>query len=175
MNQTILFNLIYSFILISILWFIIFNKLPTTLLMSLLIFYTTITSILMANLTSKTTYSFIMFLMIIGGLMILFMMFLSLISKEYKMNKFNPNNLMIMTIIILLMTPPMIEYLNMQSFSEIKLMTLKNSHYFMNINTLINYPNNMYLILLMMFLLIILFLVTKLCLINNKPLRKFNN
>nr|QDH82220.1 NADH dehydrogenase subunit 6 [Parapolybia varia] len=166
---------ICMFFLMMILSTLIFNELSTILMMFLLIFYTLITSILMANLTAKTTYSFLMFLMIIGGLMILFMMFLSSISKEEKIKNFNINNFMIMIFMIQIMIYPMFSILDFQNFCELKLTTIKNSYYFMSMNKLVSYPNNIYTILLMILLLIVLFMITKLCLINNKPLRKFNN
>nr|QDH82246.1 NADH dehydrogenase subunit 6 [Parapolybia varia] len=168
-------TMICSFFLMSILSTLIFNELSTILTMFLLIIYTLITSILMANLTAKTTYSFMMFLMIIGGLMILFMMFLGSISKEESTKNFNMNNFMIMIIMIQIMIYPMFSIPDFQNFCELKLTTIKNSYYLMSINKMVSYPNNIYTILLMILLLIILFMITKLCLINNKPLRKFTN
>nr|QDH82259.1 NADH dehydrogenase subunit 6 [Parapolybia tinctipennis] len=175
MNKTIWLNLIYFFMLIMILSTMIFNKMPTTMMILFLILYTMITSMSMINLKSKTTYSFIMFLMIIGGLMILFMMFLSLISNEQSMIKLNKNNILFIILIIMLMCKPITENFYMNYLIELKMNSLTDSFYFMNINKLINYPNNFYSILLMILLLLILLLVTKLCSMNNKPLRKINN
>ncbi|YP_009915670.1 NADH dehydrogenase subunit 6 (mitochondrion) [Vespa mandarinia] len=161
--------------LLILLYFILHPQLSIIQSMTLLMLFTVYTCLSLSAFFTFSLYSFLIFLMIIGGLMILFMMFLSLISNQYMPSKwkslFLPMSIILPLLIMTIISQePSLMNLNM-NYINMSVNYLFNNSSFLNLNMLLNLPFNFYVIALMFFLLFSLILITKICLINSKPLR----
>nr|QNV12087.1 NADH dehydrogenase subunit 6 [Vespa crabro] len=165
-----LIYIFYLFMLLILIYFILHPNLSVIQSMILLMLFTISTSISLSIQYTFSLYSFLIFLMIIGGLMILFMMFLSLISNQYMNSKWKTFILPSIFISSLMFLFYKLSTLNINMINlSIKFNKFNQS--FMNINQLMEFPFNNYIIILMFFLLFNLILITKICIINSKPLR----
>nr|AKG64617.1 NADH dehydrogenase subunit 6 [Vespa mandarinia] len=161
--------------LLILLYFILHPQLSIIQSMTLLMLFTVYACLSLSAFFTFSLYSFLIFLMIIGGLMILFMMFLSLISNQYMPSKwkslFLPMSIILPLLIMTIISQePSLMNLNM-NYINMSINYLFNNSSFLNLNMLLNLPFNFYVIALMFFLLFSLILITKICLINSKPLR----
>lgn len=175
-----IFLWIYLFLII---FFIIFkSNLSIIQTIMILIKFTILISLIISNLSTWSIYSFLIFLIIIGGLIILFILFISLITNQliFSINKkilliylifffffisikfFNSNYIEIHNIL---------NQFNLINFLDLSLKNNNNKCIWININQLYNFPINLFIILIILFLLFILLIITKICLINIKPLR----
>nr|YP_009350030.1 NADH dehydrogenase subunit 6 [Vespa orientalis]AQQ78861.1 NADH dehydrogenase subunit 6 [Vespa orientalis] len=140
--------------------------------MILLIFFTLSTCISISLFYTYSLYSLLIFLMIIGGLMILFMLFLSLISNQYMSSKKNMFLFSLWMSMILMLFIYKYTSFNMNlSWFNLSIQFLSSNYSFLNMNLLMEFPFNIYIIILMFFLLFSLILITKICISNSKPLR----
>nr|AWN56419.1 NADH dehydrogenase subunit 6 [Strongygaster brasiliensis] len=135
----------------------------------------------MTGLTSKSFwFSYILFLVFLGGMLVLFLYVTSLASNE--MFSFS-NKLFLMMMLILMSNMSMLYFidknllmqfknLEMNSIKMLETYFLENS---LSLNKLYNYPNNLFTILLMIYLLISLIVVIKITNLFQGPLRPMFN
>nr|AIE42625.1 NADH dehydrogenase subunit 6 [Vespa bicolor] len=162
----------YFLMLLILMTFIIHPNLSIIQSMIFLMMFTISTCISISLHFTLSLYSFLIFLMIIGGLMVLFMMFLSLISNQYTHSKWK--KLILPLIIIMPIFMIMMNKFSLINLNPLPYLSVKYSlinFYFMNLNQLMEFPLNTFIITLMFFLLFNLILITKICIINSKPLR----
>uniref|UniRef100_UPI0030FE0A34 NADH dehydrogenase subunit 6 n=1 Tax=Vespula orbata TaxID=2684586 RepID=UPI0030FE0A34 len=173
--------LMWIYLYLIMIFMIFKSNMSITQTIIMLMIFTILITLILSNSSTWSIYSFLLFLMIISGLMILFMLFMSLIS-----NQFMPmtNKKKMITLFILFSIMFILKYLN---FTQTNYSLLFNNHMFMNytnismkinnlnswmnINYLYNLPMNMFIILMIILLLIMLLAITKICLVNIKPLR----
>nr|YP_009144465.1 NADH dehydrogenase subunit 6 [Asbolus verrucosus]AKJ52251.1 NADH dehydrogenase subunit 6 [Asbolus verrucosus] len=137
----------------------------------MLLAQTLVIAMMTKNFTYNSWFSYIMFLILIGGMLILFMYMTSIASNE----KFSINMKM-MSIPIITMTTTLIPsmYLNISTINnEMKMMNMN-----MTINTsmikYINFPANLILLFMIMYLFLALVATVKITNIKNGPIRQMN-
>nr|AND96377.1 NADH deshydrogenase subunit 6 [Bubas bison] len=127
---------------------------------SMLLMQTIITSLTIGKLSFNYWYSYILFLIMIGGMLILFIYMTSVASNEM----FTPSikifflitTMLMLSLILFLLIDNFYWTLNNSFLSEI------NSKYqFWSLNKYFNFPNNMIMFMLIMYLLIALLTVVK--------------
>nr|AND96234.1 NADH deshydrogenase subunit 6 [Onthophagus bonasus] len=151
--------------------FMIWLKHPLTLGMILLI-QTINTSMFMGYFNSNYWYSYILFLIMIGGMLVLFIYMTSIASNE----KFFPSiKLFLFSMIMSFMY--MISMMLIDPFY----MTLSNSYKInlfneinWSLNKYLNFPNNMIMFMLIIYLLITLLAIVKITNFKKGPLRSSN-
>nr|YP_010491862.1 NADH dehydrogenase subunit 6 [Ocypus graeseri]UWM92648.1 NADH dehydrogenase subunit 6 [Ocypus graeseri] len=148
----------------------IFLSHPLSMGLTLLI-QTILVSLVSGLLNINFWFSYILFLIMIGGMLVLFIYMTSIASNE----KFSFSNwlflfimLMVMLSIIMFMFMDNM-FLNMINYSE--KFNLNNS-YSMNLNKFLNYPSNIILFLMIIYLFITLIAVVKITDIKFGPLRQ---
>nr|YP_009573031.1 NADH dehydrogenase subunit 6 [Podagricomela nigricollis]QBF44008.1 NADH dehydrogenase subunit 6 [Podagricomela nigricollis] len=152
--------------------FIIFMKHPLTYGLILLI-QTIFTTMITGLLSYNYWYSYILFLIMIGGMLILFIYMTSIASNEKF--KFNNKLLFLMFIMLLMFLILMLLdnfYFNyFSSMSDISLFNnMKNLNNSMN--KYLNYPNNMIIFSMIIYLLITLIAIVKITNFSYGPLRQ---
>lgn len=163
-------------IILIILFFINIKSSHPIFLIIILIIYSLIICLLLSIQSFNFIFSIIFFLIIIRGLLIIFLYFTRLISNEQ--NKFNFPPFIIFNLIINLFILSTFffyyfKYLFYYSF-EINNYIHINSPLFKNIFNIFNYPFNNITILCIIYLLITLFSIIKICSIKSSSLRKLN-
>lgn len=169
---------LYFFILIIILWIIIYSSHPIFITL-LLITYRILICLNISKWRKNFIYSIILFLIIISGLLIIFLYFSSLISNEQIIIFYNLNLFYIFIINLILFY---LIYFNKNFLINLYFSISKeiNSFYninykpFINIINLYEYPFNNLTILCIIFLLISLFSIIKLCSTKSSPIRKIS-
>nr|UYR45754.1 NADH dehydrogenase subunit 6 [Merostenus sp.] len=140
----------------------------------------TLTSTLNMSLNlNNYWFSFITFLIIIGGLMIIFLYFTSFISNmKMSLNWSSLINLLIKNMLLFMFLMLFIFKFKFMywslKFNEINSI---NSIYLINLNNfsfMFNYFKNFNTIICMIYLLMCLTLIVKLCIVNKHSLRKIN-
>jgi len=167
--------LIIISILTIILNFIIINLHPL-LIVILLVLYNIIVCLLISKWTQNFIYSIILFLIIIRGLLIIFLYFSRLISNEQI--KFNLRPLITVNFILNLIFIAFLYKINFNYYypthttiENIQLNYL-NINLFQNIVYIYSYPFNNLTLICILFLLITLLIIIKICSIKNSSLRK---
>lgn len=178
-KQLILINIFIIIILISIIFFFTINIIhlhPIIIIIILLIYSFTI-CLNISIWKSNYLYSIILFLIIIRGILIIFLYFSRLISNEQNILKFNKFlfisfnlNLLILFIFINKSNIYIFKY----NFTEIKIISKSNKIFFQNILNLYEYPINNLTIRSIIYLLISLFTIIKICSLKSISLRKIN-
>nr|AXS65768.1 NADH dehydrogenase subunit 6 [Staphylinoidea sp. 7 KM-2017] len=138
----------------------------------ILLIQTIMTALITGLMTPNFWFSYILFLIMIGGMLVLFIYMTSIASNE----KFNFSIKLTLLFSMMIPTSIMINYL-MDKFIMNK--TNFNSSLFENsskmlINKFINFPSNMILYLMIIYLFITLIAVVKITNLNSGPLRKMN-
>lgn len=163
-------------IILRILFILSINNLhPTPFILSL-IFYAILICLNISIWSYNFIYSIILFLIIIRGILIIFLYFSSLISNEQ--NKFYINNYIIIRFLIniiiliyLLIIYFKFNYIKYLS-KEILSINIINIPSFINIIIIYKYPYNNFTLLCILYLLISLFTIIKICSIKSASLRK---
>nr|YP_010034085.1 NADH dehydrogenase subunit 6 [Lasius spathepus]QOW83459.1 NADH dehydrogenase subunit 6 [Lasius spathepus] len=178
-KQQILMNLLMIMMLISIMYFLMTNimHMHPIIIMIILLSYSFLICLNMSTWKSNYIYSIMLFLIMISGMLIIFLYFSSLISNEQNIFKFN--KLLFMSFYLnLLILSTLIYYYNSNihifkyMFTEIKSTPKLNKMFFQNILNLYEYPINNLTISSMMYLLISLFTIIKICSLKSMSLRK---
>nr|QNV12031.1 NADH dehydrogenase subunit 6 [Lasius niger] len=179
-KQLILMNFFMIMMLISIMYFLTTNIMhmhPIIIMITLLI-YSFMICLNMSMWKSNYIYSIMLFLIMISGMLIIFLYFSSLISNEQNILKFNKFllssfflNLMILFTFISYNSNI---YIFKYNFFETKMISKLNEMNFQNILNLYEYPMNNLTISSMMYLLISLFTIIKICSLKSMSLRKIN-
>lgn len=170
--------LLLLIIILRILFILSINNLhPTPLILSL-IFYTILICLNISIWSYNFIYSIMLFLIIIRGILIIFLYFSSLISNEQ--NKFSINNYIIIRFLIniIILIYLLIIYFKfnyIKYFSkEILSINIINLPPFINIIIIYKYPYNNFTLLCILYLLISLFTIIKICSIKSASLRKLS-
>jgi hypothetical protein len=169
------FIIVIRVLIIILLYLLSVNYFHPIILIILIIIYRLIVCLLLSINTYNYMYSIIFFLIIISGLLIIFLYFASLISNEENKIKVNIFIFVMVTINLLV-----IIYLNNicnyrgYNTMEIGRIIDINISLFNNIYKIYNYPYNNFTFLCILYLLITLFVVIKICSIQSKSLRKLN-
>nr|YP_010254860.1 NADH dehydrogenase subunit 6 [Lissorhoptrus oryzophilus]QUA05799.1 NADH dehydrogenase subunit 6 [Lissorhoptrus oryzophilus] len=139
---------------------------------SILLLQTIISSLITGKFYYNYWFSYILFLIMIGGMLILFMYMTSVASNE----KFKYSNFLMFLSLILIFMTFFILLLDNFPFLENKLNFNMMNKIFKNpnlsMNKLLNFPNNLIFILLMIYLLITMIAVVKITKKNFGPLRQ---
>nr|QWZ46359.1 NADH dehydrogenase subunit 6 [Pelecyphorus contortus] len=150
----------------------IFTSLTHPLSMGLILLLQTLTiSLITGNFSFNYWFSYILFLILVGGMLILFMYMTSIASNE----KFSFNMKSMITAMILpsmIMLPSI--YFNINVINNE--MTIYESHMMINysLNKYINFPSNMLLIFMMMYLLLTMIATVKITNFKHGPIRQMN-
>nr|YP_010341285.1 NADH dehydrogenase subunit 6 [Stenamma expolitum]UNZ99545.1 NADH dehydrogenase subunit 6 [Stenamma expolitum] len=181
MNKAIIFYYMSFLSLFIILLLFMTTPLHPIYMTLFLIIYTLFISMILSMWTFNYMYSIILFLMMISGMLIIFLYFSSLISNEqdktqqstpYVLFLFSMNLMMIICLILSMFIPcyPLLFFLkffNVENNMEILSLFFINSSLFSNIFNIYNYPYNNITLLCIFYLLITLFIIIKMCNINN--------
>lgn len=180
-KQQILINLIIIIILISIIYFLLTNiiHIHPIIIIIILLSYSFLICLNISRWKSNYLYSIILFLIIIRGILIIFLYFSRLISNEQNIFKFNKFlfisfwlNLLILSTLIYSNNSNI--YIFKYIFIEIKSIQKLNKIFFQNILNLYEYPINNLTIRSILYLLISLFTIIKICSLKSISLRKIN-
>nr|AXS65738.1 NADH dehydrogenase subunit 6 [Staphylinoidea sp. 8 KM-2017] len=138
----------------------------------ILMIQTITTAMITGLMTPNFWFSYILFLIMIGGMLILFIYMTSIASNE----KFNFSiNMLFSFIIIMMMSILMIMFFDNFFFNELNTsLNMPNYQMKMFINKFINFPSNMIMFLMIIYLFITLIAIVKITNINQGPLRKMN-
>nr|AND96717.1 NADH deshydrogenase subunit 6 [Digitonthophagus gazella] len=151
--------------------FMIWLKHPLTLGMILLI-QTINTSLFMGYFNSNYWFSYILFLIMIGGMLVLFIYMTSIASNE----KFSPSiKLFLFSMLmyfIYLITMISIDPFYMTMSNSYKMSLLNEINW--SLNKYLNFPNNMIMYMLIIYLLITLLAIVKITNFKSGPLRSSN-
>jgi len=166
-------NYLIIFILI-ILFFINIKSIHPIFLIIILIIYRFIICLLLSIQTFNYIFSIIFFLIIIRGLLIIFLYFTSLISNEQNKFNFSPFIIFNKIINLFILSTFFINYFKYYFYYSLELnnFTFINFPLFNNIFNIFNYPFNNLTIIRIIYLLITLFSIIKICSIKSSSLRK---
>nr|ALO77371.1 NADH deshydrogenase subunit 6 [Bruchinae sp. GENSP01] len=164
-------NLLMIILMLTTITFIFLNH-PLSMGMILLL-QTIVTALITGLMNYNFWFSYILFLIMIGGMLILFIYMTSIASNE----KFKFSSKLLL---LLLMSSffSMIFMIMDQYFISINMLTMDFLKFDMFINTNLslskyfNYPNNLTIYLMIIYLLITLIMVVKITKINYGPMRQ---
>lgn len=162
-------------ITLIILYIIVTNNIHPIYLLILIIIYRRIICLLISSWSYNFIYSIILFLIIVSGILIIFLYFSSLISNDQTKFKINiPLILNFFFNIIILFY--LIKYFNypLYNFNEILISFQINNNTFNNIIHIFSYPYSNITIICIIYLLLTLFTIIKICSIKTSTLRKLN-
>nr|QGA73987.1 NADH dehydrogenase subunit 6 [Chrysomela populi] len=139
----------------------------------ILLMQTIMTSLITGMLNTNYWFSYILFLIMIGGMLILFIYMTSIASNEKF--KFSYKLILMFTLFIIIMTMLLFTdfyYFNMKvNFSD--QMNQNNlSNFKLSMNKYMNYPQNLIMFMMIMYLLITLIMVVKITSMHYGPLRQ---
>nr|YP_010341311.1 NADH dehydrogenase subunit 6 [Stenamma megamanni]UNZ99571.1 NADH dehydrogenase subunit 6 [Stenamma megamanni] len=180
MTKPLIFYFLSLLLLMFILYTLIYAPLHPMFMILLLILYTSIICTIMSMWTFNYIYSIIVFLMMISGMLIIFLYFSSLISNEQNKPRLTfPMllNYLLNTIIFtfLLFSSPSLNFFNLTNpnmHMESLTLPLTNTPTFTNTFMIYSHPFTNITILSILFLLLTLFIIIKLCNLKTMPLRK---
>nr|APX39736.1 NADH dehydrogenase subunit 6 [Podagrica fuscicornis] len=158
------------FLLISFSLIMVFLKHPLAYGMNLLI-QTILISIISGMMTLNYWYSYIMFLIMIGGMLILFIYMTSIASNE----KFKFNTLLIFMIMGMILISTILMFIDYFYFSNnffIPESFNNKINMAFSFNKYLNFPNNMILFMIILYLFITLIAIVKITMIYYGPLRQ---
>nr|ALO76541.1 NADH deshydrogenase subunit 6 [Perotis lugubris] len=139
-----------------------FTKHPLSMGFTLLL-QSVIVSMITGVLNYNFWYSYILFLIMVGGMLVLFIYMTSIASNE----KFKNSNMMMMTQLMIIPTAFMLYlmydkynlYINLNN-SDL-FMEMNNSMWTLSLTKFLNYPSNMILFMIIMYLFITLIAIVK--------------
>lgn len=173
-----LINFLITLIILIIFILSTNNNLHPITLIIFLLFYTSSTCLIISLWKDNFIFSIIIFLIIIRGLLIIFLYFSSLISNEqfkFSTNFFSWTRLILNIIILSYLSPLFLSTLTSSFYHlESKILSTINQPSFYNITKIYLYPYNNITIICILFLLISLFLIIKICSIKSSSLRKIS-
>nr|APX40314.1 NADH dehydrogenase subunit 6 [Phratora vulgatissima] len=139
----------------------------------ILLTYTILVSLLTGMMNYNYWFSYILFLIMIGGMLILFIYMTSIASNE----KFKFSSklfiMFIMFMFIMFLSLMMDTYYMNMKFNLIDMMNqCTQMNFKLSITKYMNYPQNLVMMIMIMYLFITLIMVTKMTNINHGPLRQ---
>lgn len=162
-------------IIFLILYMLIINYIHPIFTLILIIIYRRIICLIISAWSFNFIYSIILFLIIIRGILIIFLYFSRLISNDQNKFKINIPLILrfILNIIIFLLIIKYFNYSN-YTFNEILIFFKLNINIFNNILYIFSLPYRNITIICILYLLITLFTIIKICSIKISTLRKLN-
>lgn len=162
-------------ILLIVLIFRIVNLHPIFLII-ILLFYTIVTCLIISIWNFNFIFSIILYLIIISGLLIIFIYFSSLISNEQNQVPWKTSNLFLICGILIILLLPLTKILNYIPYQNIENIPLQytRTNLLNNAITIYYYPFNNFTFLAIIFLLITLFIIIKICSKKSSSLRKIH-
>nr|ALO76591.1 NADH deshydrogenase subunit 6 [Paromalus flavicornis] len=155
------FLLFQSFLSVSSLFILLTH--PLSMGLTLLI-QVTLISLLTGYMNMNFWFSYILFLIMVGGMLVLFIYMTSIASNEmFKLS----SKMIMMTVIILIMST-----FTMQKVS--KLSSLKMDYNPIFLSKFINYPSNILMFMMILYLFITLIVIVKISKIEYGPIRQKN-
>nr|APX39757.1 NADH dehydrogenase subunit 6 [Linaeidea aenea] len=139
----------------------------------ILLSQTILTSLITGLMNLNYWFSYILFLIMIGGMLILFIYMTSIASNEKFKFSYKLSLLMLMfmmTMMILLLMD--FYYFNMKINVSDMLIQNNMNNFKLSMNKYMNYPQNLILFMMIMYLLITLIMVVKITNISYGPLRQ---
>nr|YP_009185902.1 NADH dehydrogenase subunit 6 [Olophrum piceum]ALO70799.1 NADH deshydrogenase subunit 6 [Olophrum piceum] len=138
----------------------------------ILLMQTVLISLITGFMSMNFWFSYILFLIMVGGMLVLFIYMTSIASNE----KFEYSNKIFM-VIFLLLSMMILMYLNMDLFfmnmNNFNMESIKiKSSLNLSLSKFLNFPSNMMLFLMIIYLFITLIAVVKITNINIGPLRQ---
>nr|AXS65658.1 NADH dehydrogenase subunit 6 [Cucujoidea sp. 24 KM-2017] len=147
-------------IMIMLSWLILWMKHPIS-IGTMLVMQTIMVSLTIGMLSMNFWFSYILLLILIGGMLIIFMYMTSIASNEKF--KFTSTPILVFSL-MLFITPNLNFSINSSLTNNI---TIKNM-----LNKFFNLPSSLIITLLIIYLLITMIAVIKICKINKGPLRQ---
>lgn len=169
------FRFFIIIIIFSILYTLIINYVHPIYTLILIIIYRGIICFIISSWSYNFIYSIILFLIIVRGILIIFLYFSRLISNDQ--TKFTINTpLTIRFFFNIIIFSLIIKYFNYPAynFHEILRSFLLNSNPFNNIVHIFSHPYRNITIICILYLLLTLFTIIKICSIKTSTLRKLN-
>lgn len=164
-------------VLFSIIFIFTAINLHPVFLIIILLFYTIVTCLVISIWTYNFIFSIILYLVIISGLLIIFIYFSSLISNEKIQVPFKTSNLLFVCWILVILLMPLAKILDYtpiyQNMENFPLHHVKNNLFY-NISMIYSHPFINLTFLAVIFLLITLFIIIKICSKKSSSLRKIN-
>nr|YP_010693541.1 NADH dehydrogenase subunit 6 [Chrysomela aeneicollis]WCB99510.1 NADH dehydrogenase subunit 6 [Chrysomela aeneicollis] len=163
-------------LILTLMWMtsiiIMFMSHPLSLGMMLLS-QTILTSLITGMMNLNFWFSYILFLIMIGGMLILFIYMTSIASNEkFKLSHKLIFLMLLFTVIILIFMSMDYYYFNMK-INTIDMLNQNNLDNFkLSMNKYMNYPHNLILFMMIMYLLITLIMVVKITNVHYGPLRQ---
>nr|YP_010872872.1 NADH dehydrogenase subunit 6 [Pheidole smythiesii]WGV34066.1 NADH dehydrogenase subunit 6 [Pheidole smythiesii] len=160
-------------IILSILYMLMTNYMHPIFILILIVIYSKIICFLMSTWSLNFIYSIMLFLIMISGMMIMFLYFTSLISNNQ--TKFIINiPLMSSFFINIIIIFFMMKYFNYPNYeyNESLMSFLLNTNLFNNIIHIYSYPYSNITMISILYLLLTLFTIIKICSVKSTTLRK---
>lgn len=171
-NQRIIKIYLYTIITI-IISIIITTEIHPTYLILLLIVFRVLVCLRITWSIINPILSIILFIIIIRGVLIIFLYFSSLISNEQNKNKFKFP--IIIFVIVIILTTIHYNKINIINNEEILTILSINEHNLSNIKIIYEHPYVNISIKCIIYLIISIFTIIKICSFKNSALRKINN
>nr|ALO70760.1 NADH deshydrogenase subunit 6 [Neophonus bruchi] len=144
----------------------IFLTHPMTMGLNLFI-QTILISLMTGYLNKFMWFSYILFLIMIGGMLVLFMYMTSVASNEL----FKFSNLILLLFILMMTTTMMLMFLD-NYFINILNLNTENLKFNLTLTKYLNYPFNIILVILILYLFLTLIATVKITKLNYGPLRQ---
>uniref|UniRef100_A0AAU7YTD7 NADH dehydrogenase subunit 6 n=1 Tax=Pheidole spathifera TaxID=615503 RepID=A0AAU7YTD7_9HYME len=169
------FNFFMVTIILLILYTLMINYLHPIFILILIVIYSSIICFIMSSWSFNYIYSIMLFLIMISGMLIMFLYFTSLISNNQ--TKFITNIPLIFSFSLNIITIfSSLSYFNypIYEYNELLPSMMLNSNMFNNISYIYSYPYSNITMICILYLLLTLFTIIKICSIKSTTLRKLN-
>nr|QWZ46385.1 NADH dehydrogenase subunit 6 [Philolithus actuosus] len=151
---------------------LIFISLTHPLSMGLiLLLQTLMVSMISGNFSFNFWFSYILFLIMVGGMLILFMYMTSIASNEKF--SFNMKSMIITVSVPVMLMLPLINF-NINTINNEMMMWQSDMMINLSLNKFINFPSNLILIFMMMYLLLTMIATVKITNFKHGPIRHMN-
>nr|QWZ46411.1 NADH dehydrogenase subunit 6 [Philolithus aegrotus] len=137
----------------------------------ILLIQTLLVSMISGNFSFNFWFSYILFLIMVGGMLILFMYMTSIASNEKF--SFNMKSMVIPAMVPIMITLPLINF-NINTINNEMMMWESNMMINLSLNKFINFPSNLILIFMMMYLLLTMIATVKITNFKHGPIRQMN-
>nr|YP_009178826.1 NADH dehydrogenase subunit 6 [Agasicles hygrophila]ALJ78621.1 NADH dehydrogenase subunit 6 [Agasicles hygrophila]ASO76777.1 NADH dehydrogenase subunit 6 [Agasicles hygrophila] len=137
-----------------------------------LLLYTIFMALMITMMTINAWYSYILFLIMVGGMLILFIYMTSIASNEKF--KFTKNNMIILSLTMLSPLFFLIDQYYWNLIFNLNIMSKFNYHVIFEktMYKYMNYPHNLVMFLMIIYLLVTLIAIVKITSVNKGPLRQ---
>nr|YP_010872885.1 NADH dehydrogenase subunit 6 [Pheidole yeensis]WGV34079.1 NADH dehydrogenase subunit 6 [Pheidole yeensis] len=176
MTKITYFQFLLFTIILLIIYMLVINFIHPIFIFILVMIYSSIISIMMSIWSNNFLYSIMLFLIMISGMLIMFLYFSSLISNDQTKFKFNLPLMLsfFLNIIILMYLFKYIFKYPIYNFNEMSMYFLLNTNLYNNIIHIFSHPYTNITMICILYLLLTLFTIIKICSTKSSTLRKLN-